>query len=144
MFCAKCEKILDLDVLFGTSPHTYENMARSKPYPHYDDFASFASSAAAGCELCKLVYRPLLEHVASQITSLQGSDANLSFELCYDDILRFTIRDCPPDIGGFFCEIQLNSHEGTVDPASSLGGNADGIKAIPPLKYCNTSSRLVC
>ncbi|KAE8444464.1 hypothetical protein EG329_000555 [Mollisiaceae sp. DMI_Dod_QoI] len=93
-------------------------MAKSKPYPHYDDFASFASSAAAGCELCKLVYRPLLEHVASQITSLQGSDANLSFELCYDDILRFTIRGCPPDIGGFFCEIQLNSNEG--DPATQI------------------------
>ncbi len=85
MFCSKCERILDLDTLVGTM--WWRKGGYPRPFPHHESFAALVRSAAEGCDLCKLVLKPLERQQISHIDLLQGEDVELFFKLGFSDCL---------------------------------------------------------
>lgn len=69
MFCAKCKKVLDLDILLGTS---FRNEEHQQLFPHHESLAALARSAAEGCSLCRLVLKPSKK-------SMKGYKANRKY-----------------------------------------------------------------
>ena len=123
MFCACCQKILDLGILISTWAPDKPDGPKAKPYPHHESFIALEASAEAGCELCKLAVSTVRRHAVEQLRLMEPRDAQLWFQLSPDNELSFktTHGAFHPDFrASFYSGIQLRALEGLKNSQTIL------------------------
>ncbi|KUJ13216.1 uncharacterized protein LY89DRAFT_155042 [Mollisia scopiformis] len=90
MYCIKCENILNLDILMGTSQGVQAvGQDAPQPYPHHESISTLALSAKVGCALCKVVLKSVSKYHLNRLGALHGAKAQIYFELSRQDALCF-------------------------------------------------------
>ncbi|CZR67603.1 uncharacterized protein PAC_17502 [Phialocephala subalpina] len=118
MFCHQCQEIVNLDIFFG-AVGAVELKPDDRSRPHHKDFASFESSAEAGCTICRLVctnprFQFIDTTVSEQIYVRFDQRRDVLFFHTADDTGNKVYRSPLMDI----CAIRLSAIEG--DPVTTL------------------------
>jgi hypothetical protein len=89
MYCDKCQNIVNLDILLSTHDRYGPNNRKYRPYPHHENYAAFEIAAAAGCDICKLVWSAS----TSKIFASRYPSTPIYFRFTILDLLKFDAID---------------------------------------------------